>query len=146
MNNNSISIVGSAVLLIGSNVVYHVSQKSLPAAVNPIVSIIATFFIALVISILILPIFADMNAIKVSLGYLSWANCLSGISCVGIVLGHVFYYRSGWSLSSGTLFSYGAICIILIPVGLLFFHEKITLSNMAGIIISLVGLHFLIKK
>lgn len=146
MNSKSMFIIGSAVLLIVSNVVYHFSQKSIPTAVDPIISIIFTFFIALVISILILPIFADMNDIKVNIGHLNWANLLSGISCVGIVLGHVLYYRSGWSLSSGALFSYVAICIILIPIGLLYFHERITFPNVAGIIISLIGLYLMIKK
>src|SRR4030043_552034 len=146
MNNDSIFIIGSAILLIGFNVVYHVSQKSIHTSVNPVVSIIVTFFVALVVSILMLPIFADINNIKAELGHLNWANFLAGISCVGIVVGHVLYYLSGWSLSSGTLFSYVAICIILLPIGLIFFHEKITLQKSAGIIISLVGLYFLIKK
>jgi drug/metabolite transporter (DMT)-like permease len=62
------------------------------------------------------------------------------------VIGHVLYYRSGWSLSTGTLFSYVSICILLIPIGLLVFRERITFYNIAGIIISLVGLYLLMKR
>jgi len=146
MHNNNILIISSTILLISSNVIYHISQKSIPASVNPVVSIIVTFFVALVVSILMLPIFADINNIKAELGHLNWASFLAGVSCAGIVVGHVLYYRSGWSLSSGTLFSYVAICIILIPIGLIFFHERITFQNIAVIIVSLVGLYLLIKK
>ncbi len=146
MSQNSMSAASSAILLIVSNVLYHISQKSIPAGVNPIVSIITTFFTALVICLLLLPVFADIHTIKTPIVKLTWASYLSGISCAGIVLGHVFYYRSGWSLSSGTLFSYVAICVILIPAGLIIFHEKMTLSKIAGIIVSLAGLYLMTRK
>ncbi|PKN89298.1 MAG: hypothetical protein CVU51_00920 [Deltaproteobacteria bacterium HGW-Deltaproteobacteria-1] len=146
MSQNSMSAAGSAILLIVSNVLYHISQKSIPAGVNPIVSIIATFSTALVICLLILPVFADIHTIKTHIIKLTWASYLSGLSCAGIVLGHVLYYRSGWSLSSGTLFSYVAICIILIPAGLFIFHEKMTLSKIAGIIVSLAGLYLMTRN
>jgi len=143
MSNNFMPAVGSAILLIVSNVVYHISQKSIPAGVNPFISIMATFLTALVTCLLILPFFTDIHTIKTPFVKLNWASYLSGVACAGIVLGHVLYYRSGWSLSSGTLFSYTAICIILIPAGLFIFHEKITLSKVAGIIVSIAGLYLL---
>ena len=146
MSNNVIFIIGSAILLIGSNVVYHVSQKSIPTEINPVISIIFTFFIALVISILLLPIFINAHDIPRNMRKLNWANIFSGISVVGIVIGHVLYYRSGWSLSTGTLFSYVTICILLIPIGLFIFREKISFYNITGIIVSLIGLYLLTKK
>lgn len=146
LSNNIIFIIGSAILLIVSNVVYHVSQKSIPNEVNPVVSIIFTFSIALIISLLLLPIFIDAHDIPRNIRNINRANLFSGISIVGIVIGHVLYYRSGWSLSTGTLFSYVSICILLIPIGLLVFRERITFYNIAGIIISLVGLYLLMKR
>jgi drug/metabolite transporter (DMT)-like permease len=146
LSNNIIFIIGSAILLIGSNVVYHVCQKSIPTEVNPVVSIIFTFFIALLISILLLPIFVDTRDVPRNIRNINWANILSGISIVGIVIGHVLYYRSGWSLSTGTLFSYVTICILLIPIGLIIFRERINFYNLAGIIIALLGLYLLTKK
>jgi drug/metabolite transporter (DMT)-like permease len=146
MSNNCMPAVGSAILLIVSNVLYHISQKSIPAGMNPLVSIMATFLTALVTCLLFLPVFADIHIIRTPAAKLTWASYLSGISCAGIVLGHVLYYRSGWSLSSGTLFAYTAICIILIPVGLFIFHEKMTLSKIAGIIVSLAGLFLLTRE
>ncbi len=144
MNNSSLLFVGSAVLLIVSNVVYHTSQKSVPPTVNPLESIICTFFIALALSVVLLPIFTDIN--NLTFRHFNWANLLSGISIVGIVVGHVLYYRAGWSLSSGTLFSYVAICILLIPVGLLLFHERISLYKISGFIVSVIGLYLLTRN
>jgi len=146
MSNNCMPAVGSAILLIVSNILYHICQKSIPAGVNPLVSIMTTFFTALVTCLLILPVFVDIHTIKTAFTKLTWASYLSGISCAGIVLGHVLYYRSGWTLSSGTLFSYTAICVILIPAGLFIFHEKVTLSKIAGIIVSLAGLYLLTRE
>lgn len=144
MNNSSLLFVGSAVLLIVSNVVYHTSQKSVPSTVNPLESIICTFFIALALSVVLLPIFTDIN--NLTFRHFNWANLLSGISIVGIVVGHVLYYRAGWSLSSGTLFSYVAICILLVPVGLLLFHERISLYKISGFIVSVIGLYLLTRN
>lgn len=144
MNNSSLLFVGSAVLLIVSNVAYHTSQKSVPSTVNPLESIICTFFIALALSVVLLPIFTDIN--NLTFRHFNWANLLSGISIVGIVVGHVLYYRAGWSLSSGTLFSYVAICILLVPVGLLLFHERISLYKISGFIVSVIGLYLLTRN
>jgi drug/metabolite transporter (DMT)-like permease len=144
LNNSSLLFVGSAVLLIVSNVVYHTSQKSVPSTVNPLESIICTFFIALALSVVLLPIFTDIN--NLTFRHFNWANLLSGISIVGIVVGHVLYYRAGWSLSSGTLFSYVAICILLVPVGLLLFHERISLYKISGFIVSVIGLYLLTRN
>lgn len=146
MNGSRALIIGSALVLIVSNVVYHVSPKSIPGQVNPIISIIVTFSLALAMSILILPIFAGVHEIAASTQHINWANLTSGISIVGIVVGHVLYYRSGWSLSTGTLFSYVTVCILLIPIGLLVFRERIGIHNLTGIIISLIGLYLLTKK
>lgn len=146
MKGNASLIIGSAVILIGSNVVYHISQKSIPSQINPVISIIFTFFIALAISLVILPVFTDPPELVGNIKHISPANLFAGISIVGIVVGHVLYYRSGWSLSTGTLFSYVSVCILLVPVGLLVFREKVTPYNIAGIIISLVGLYLLTRK
>lgn len=95
---------------------------------------------------MILPAFMDAHELIKNIKYINRANFFSGFSIVGIVVGHVLYYRSGWSLSTGTLFSYVIVCILLVPIGLLIFHERITLYDIFGIIFSLVGLYFLTKK
>ena len=146
MNDTAPQYFGSAIVLIISTLAYHVSQKSIPSNVHPVISAACTFFIALMISLVILPMFVGIRDIVGIINHLNWANFVSGLSIVGITAGHVLYYRMGWSLSTGTLFSYGTVCVFLIPVGLLFFHEKINLYNAAGIAVSLVGLYLLTKK
>lgn len=146
MKGNASLFIGSAFILIGSNVIYHISQKSIPSQIHSILSSIYTFFIALAISLMILPAFMDAHELIKNIKYINRANFFSGFSIVGIVVGHVLYYRSGWSLSTGTLFSYVIVCILLVPIGLLIFHERITLYDIFGIIFSLVGLYFLTKK
>lgn len=138
--------IGSAFILIGSTVAYHVSQKSIPAHVHPVVSVIFTFFIALAVSLAILPLFVGKRELTMSVKHIHGANLFSGISIVGIVVGHILYYRSGWSLSTGTLFSYVTVCVFLVPIGLIVFREKINLYNIAGIFVSLVGLYLLTRK
>jgi len=54
MKSGSALLIGSPFILIFCNVVFHVRQKAIPHQVHPIESMILTFLIALVISILIL--------------------------------------------------------------------------------------------
>jgi len=134
---------GPAIILIISTLAYHVSQKSIPAGVHPLVSAACTFLIALAASLALLPLFTDIHGIKASVGQLNWAGIASGLAITGITAGHVLYYRTGWTLSTGTLFSYGTVCVFLIPIGLLFFNERITACNAAGIALSLAGLYLM---
>lgn len=47
----------STILVVLSNIGYHVCQKSIPSAANPLVSVIVTFTIAIVVSFALLPLF-----------------------------------------------------------------------------------------
>lgn len=146
MNNNIIIMIGPAILLVTCNVLYHISQKSIPVELNPIISATVSLLIALVISIIILPIFITSHEMHSSIRNFNWANLLSGISASGVIISHVLYYRSGWSLSTGTLFSYVTVCIILIPIGIFIFREKMNFYNIIGIIISFIGLYLITKQ
>jgi len=55
-------------------------------------------------------------------------------------LGFLLAYRAGWKISLGPLVSNVAVAILLIPVGLLLFREKISLVNLIGIGVCLLGL------
>src|SRR5207249_5081223 len=49
-------VVLSAALVIASNVLYHVSQKSIPAGVHPLLSVAVTYAAALLVTLLLWPL------------------------------------------------------------------------------------------
>ncbi|TCL75089.1 hypothetical protein EDC14_100319 [Hydrogenispora ethanolica] len=126
-------------LVVISNVFYHISQKSTPVAAHPILSLTVTYLTAAAFTLILLPFFPLQEGLAASLKKLNW-TCLSlGIAIVGLELGFLLAYRAGWNISVAQFFSTVIITLVLIPVGLLFFQEKMTLINGLGILLCLGG-------
>jgi len=49
-------------------------------------------------------------------------------------------YRVGWKISLAPILSSVAVSLLLIPVGLLAFHEKLSVANLVGIAFCIAGL------
>lgn len=129
----------SILLIVASNVFYHISQKSTPSGVNPIISLIVSYTTAIIFSLCILPFFSSKESLLTSLGKLNWTTIALGISIVGIELGFLLAYRSGWNISITQFSSTTLITLLLIPIGILFFQEKLTTINIIGILLCLGG-------
>lgn len=133
-------------LVVAANIIYHISQKSIPHGVNPIVSTIVAYGVALIASIALYPFFADGQSMTNQLKEINWSTFAVGIAIVGIEVGFLLAYRIGWNVSFGAIFSNATATILLIPLGLLFFKEKISWVNLTGIALCIAGLWMIIKK
>ena len=130
--------VGLAIL---SNLFYHVSQKLTPAAANPALAITVTYLVAMGVSLVILWWFFPITAgLGPALRQLNWASVALGISIVGIELGFLLAYRAGGDISLVQIVVSTAVTLVLIPVGLAFFEEKLSWLNGLGIVLCLAGL------
>lgn len=131
-------------LTILSNVLYHVCQKSITTNVNPIISLITTYISAIVIALVILPLYPGKVDFINSFKGLNWASFTLGAAIVGLELGFLLAYRAGWNINLAALVSTVAVAIFLIPIGMYFFKETLNIMNVLGIVFCIVGL-FLIK-
>ena len=77
---------------------------------------------------------------------LNWAVPLVALSIVGIELGWILAFRAGAGLSLTGLIVNVAVAVIVIPIGLLLFKEKISLVNLVGIALCLIGLVLISRK
>ena len=136
----------SIALTVLANLFYHVFQKSISATVNPIVSLIITYLTALVISFLVLPFYPAKAGITDTLKELNWASFALGFAIIGLEMGFLLAYRAGWNISLAAVISNVAVTLLLIPIGLLFFRERVTLINMVGIVLCIAGLVFVNQK
>lgn len=127
-------------LTVVSNVLYHIFQKSTPSNVNPIISLLVTYLTAAAFCAVIIPFYPKDSGLLDSLKRINWASFALGIAIVGLELGFLLAYRAGWNISLAGLLSNATVGLLLIPVGILFFAEKLTFINAAGIMLCFGGL------
>jgi multidrug transporter EmrE-like cation transporter len=70
----------------------------------------------------------------------NWASVALGVAIVGLELGFLLAYRAGWNISVAGIVSASLVALVLIPVGLTFFKEKLTPLNLLGVVLCIAGL------
>ncbi|WP_202707718.1 hypothetical protein [Sporosalibacterium faouarense] len=132
-------------LIVLSSLFYHLSQKSTPANLNPIATLIVTYVSASAVSIVSFFIFVPDASLSQSLRTINWSSLLLGFAVVGLELGFLLSYRIGWNISIAGLLSNTLVALLLIPIGLLIYKETISLTAVSGVILCITGL-ILISK
>lgn len=138
-------------LIVTSNVLYHICAKSVPVQMNPMVSLMVTYLVAgtgtLALFFLLPDLFSGGFKSQTSLldqfRMTNWAPVVLGIVIVGLELGNILMYRAGWNISLGSLVANISLAVILIGVGILFYRELLTVSQMIGVALCLAGLFFI---
>jgi hypothetical protein len=131
-------------LAVASNVLYHLSQKSVPAGVHPMLSLTVTYVAALVVTLLMWPLYPAAASGQPSLSRVNWSSVAVGVAIVGVELGVLLAYRAGLRVSLGATLINVTVALVLIPIGLLFFRESLSLANVAGLVLCLAGLWLLL--
>lgn len=130
----------SIILAICSSALYHFSAKSTPANVNFPISLVVTYLVALGIVLLSIFFFPAKNGFAAEFRQLNWASFLLAIAIVGIEFGFLLVYRSGWNLGIAAVLVNVATSLILVPVAIFVFKDKLNWVNIVGILVCLVGL------
>lgn len=133
----------SITLTICSSALYHFVAKSTPSNVNFTVSLLVTYAIAFTVTLFTFFFFPIKNGFLVELKQLNWASIGLAIAIVGIEFGFLLVYRSGWNLGIAAVLTNVVASLILLPVAIFFFKDKISWVNIVGIFICLVGLMML---
>jgi drug/metabolite transporter (DMT)-like permease len=130
--------VGLAVL---SNLFYHISQKLTPSGANAGLAITVTYLVAMGVSLVMLWLFFPLKTgLGPALRQLNWASVALGVAIVGIEFGFLLAYRAGGDISLAQIVVSATVTLVLIPVGLAFFKEKLSWLNGLGIVLCLAGL------
>jgi uncharacterized membrane protein len=139
-------ILFSFLLVVGSNLLYHASQKSIPAGAHPVLSLTVTYVVALVVTLLLWPLYPGGSPGRGSLARLNWASAAVGVAIVGIEFGFLLAYRSGWRVSVGATAVNVVVAALLVPTGLLLFGEKLSAANVIGLVLCAAGLLLLVHR
>lgn len=132
-------LIFSASLAILASTLYHIFQKSTPAEVNPALSLLVTYGIAAVATLGLFIFYPPQNLAQ-DFAKLNWASYALGLSIVGLELGILLAYRFGWQISLLGVVVHIAAALILLPIGLLLFREKLSPLNLVGIGLCILGL------
>lgn len=136
----------SMALTIVSNALYHVFQKLTPTNVNPMLALAVTYITAAAVCLVLFPFYPSSVGLIESLRQVNWASFALAFAIIGLELGFLLAYRAGWNISLAAIVSNAAVTLLLVPLGLLFFKEKVSLLNVFGIAVCIVGLVMVNQK
>jgi drug/metabolite transporter (DMT)-like permease len=137
---NMLIFYASMVVAIVSSVLYHVSQKATPIDAHPAVALLVTYALASCLTLLLLLFFPLRGAPLSELHRLNWSTLVLAISIVGLEVGFLLAYRSGWNVGLAAVLVNVAAGLILVPVAIFRFKETLNSVNLAGVLVCLVGL------
>jgi len=127
-------------LAIACTVGYHLVLKLTPAGVNPLLSLIVTYSVVTVLFGALLIVTPGGFDWRQEIRQLNWTALALAVAIVGLDLGFMFLYRSGFEVSLGALVTQSAAALVLLAVGVLVFKERLSAANAAGLVLCLVGL------
>lgn len=128
-------------LAIACTVGYHLVLKLTPAGVNPLLSLMVTYALVTVVfgAILLLGPGGGLEW-RQELRQLNWTALALAAVIVGLDLGFLYLYRSGFEVSLGALVTQSAAAMLLLAVGVLAFRERLSAANAVGLLLCLGGL------
>jgi drug/metabolite transporter (DMT)-like permease len=130
----------SITVTILSSALYHFSQRSTPQNANPAAALLVTYAVAMGLPVALLYFVPANGGLLAEVRRLNWASYLLALAVVGLEIGFLLAYRSGWSIGLAAVLVNVAASLILVPVALLYFRDRLSWVNLAGIVVCLVGL------
>lgn len=143
MNSNTVFF--PILLIVGSNVVYNISTKATPSGANAAASLVITYVVAAICAFLLLLI----QTKEFSFSYFKevhWSAILLAVSIVFLEIGYILAYRAGWNISACSLVANIILAMILVIIGVFFYHESLSLKQVSGMALCLGGLVLLNLK
>lgn len=133
-------------LVVGSNVFYHVTAKSIPEKINPLASLMITYLVACIGATILYFLTTKEPSLAREYSSLNWTSFVLGLAIVGLETGYIYMYKLGWNINTGYLVQSILLSIVLIFVGYLLYKESISLNKFIGIGLCIAGLIFINKN
>ena len=137
------NLVWPILLVILSNIFYHICSKSTPTGVQPMASLIVTYLVAAAVTAVLYFFTSPTKNLLQDIKSLNWTSLALGIAVVGLEFGYLQVYRAGWNISVGSLIANIGLAIGLAFVGVLLYHENISPKQIVGIFMCLAGVAFI---
>ena len=126
------SMIWPIALVVGVNVFYHITTKSTPEGVNAFASLTITYLVGAAFSVAAFYLMGNRDFIG-ELGKTNWTAWALG-AIIGV-------HRAGCKVSVASLVIYIALACVLLAVGLLVYHETVSLRQGLGVLVCLAGIY-----
>src|SRR5262245_2491332 len=133
-------------LAIVASVAYHLVLKVTPGAANPFLSLAATYVVGAVVFLVCYTLAPDAPPLREGMRVLNWTAVGLALAVIGIDIAFLMLYRSGFEVAFGQNVTQSATALLLVAVGVVFFREKLSAANLAGIVLCVVGLLLINRK
>ena len=145
MDNTAISLIFPMVLVVLANTMYNICTKSTPGDVDPFVTLIFTYVTATIVTIILFFVISRPENVAFEISKINWTSIVLGISIVGLEIGYILIYRAGWKVSNASVVANICLACTLLIVGFVAYKENISLKQVLGIVICIVGLILVTK-
>ena len=136
--NKTMFYIAPMIVLLGA-VSFPYFAGRIPTSLNPIVAVTATYITIVIIATTLIPLFPSDGGLAKQVRQLSWIQIAMAISIILLDIGFILMYRNGWSISTGNLVTSVFTNTALLIIGALLIGEKATPTNLAGVLISIIG-------
>ena len=134
-----ISYLWPMALVVFSNILYNIASKSVPKDCSPFLALIITYCTAMLLSVLGFFCLDSQKSFFTALTKVNWTGIGLGVAMVGLEIGFIFLYRAGWKISTASMVANTLLAVALLLVGFFWFKETISLRQVTGILVSLLG-------
>lgn len=131
---------------IAATVAYHVVLKLTPAGANPYLSLAVTYAVVTTLFSVAYLALPGSTTVRADVGELNWTALVLGLVVVFLDLGFFMLYRGGFDVSLGALVTQSAAALLLLLLGVAFFSEKLSLTNIGGIALCMAGFWLINRK
>jgi drug/metabolite transporter (DMT)-like permease len=136
----------SMVILVLSATVYQLAAKFVPAGLSSWHVFTTVYLIGGLLCITAGFLDTSKQTFWEALRGSNWAVIVLGFAVVGIETGYLLAFRAGWKLSITGVFSNVAAATLMLPVGVLLLKERLSLVNVIGLILAVVGLILVTRR
>ena len=133
------------IILAASNVIYNLCSKATPSSISPLAMLVIVYLIGAFTAAVLYYTTSGGPGLQSELKHINWAGILMGLAVVGLEFGNIYMYKVGWELSVGFMLSSTIVALALFAIGVMVYHDEITLTKVAGIAVCLVGLYLINK-
>ena len=133
------------IIVVVGNVFYHICAKQTPQDVDPFFSLVITYGVAMLSALLLFFLTAHDKSIPHAFSRINWVSYVFGICVVALEFGSLNMYRVGWQVSTASLVANISLAVILLVVGLILYHESLSLRQVVGFVVCAAGLVLISK-